>query len=70
LRSTDGMNIEHLVGRIKAEFLEMPGLQLTVLQAARLWGLERSMCESIIEALVGAAFLRRTPAGAVIRNET
>jgi len=63
------MDIEHVVRRIKAEFLEMPGLRLTVQQASRLWGLERALCESVIDALVGAAFLRRTQTGAITRND-
>jgi hypothetical protein len=64
------MDIEHVARRIKAEFLEMPGLRLTVLQASRLWGLERAMCESVIDSLVGSAFLRRTQTGTIVRNET
>lgn len=61
------MEIEPLVRRIQSEFMEMPGLTLTPAQATRLWGLERDLCERVIAALVGAAFLRRTPAGAVRR---
>src|SRR5947209_3850150 len=32
--------MNELVGRIRSEFLEMPGLRLTVTQASRLWGLD------------------------------
>src|SRR5436309_2968225 len=46
------MDIEHVVRRIKAEFLEMPGLRLTVQQASRLWGLERALCESAINSII------------------
>ena len=63
------MDMEHVVRRIKGEFLEMPGLRLTVHQASRLWGLERGLCESVIDALVGSAFLRRTQTGAITRND-
>jgi hypothetical protein len=63
------VDIEHIVRRIRSEFLEMPGLQLTVRQASRLWGLERSVCESLIESLVACAFLRRTATGLIVRNE-
>jgi len=48
----------------------MPGLQLTPAQATRLWGLEREMCRAVIDTLVSAAYLRWTPAGAVMRVET
>ncbi len=56
-----------LVNRIKAEYLELPGLQLTPWQAQRLWGLDRTQCEAILEALVDAAFLRRTRNGCYAR---
>jgi hypothetical protein len=58
-----------LVERIRGEFIEMPGLQLTVAQASRLWGLDVAACRHVIEVLVEAAFLRWTPAGTIIRAE-
>ena len=56
-----------LVGRIRAEFLEMPGLRLTVTQASRLWGLDEGACRRVIDVLIGSSFLRWTPDGAVAR---
>jgi hypothetical protein len=56
-----------LFERVQGEFNEMPGLQLTIAQAARLWGLDPMSCRTIIDALVEAAFLRWTPAGTVVR---
>lgn len=47
----------------------MPGLRLTLPQAARLWGLDLPACRIVIDLLVGAAFLRWTAAGAVTRVE-
>jgi hypothetical protein len=61
------MHAVDMVSRIRSEFLEMPGLQLTVPQAARLWGLEQRACHDLIEALVASAFLRWTPRGTVVR---
>ena len=61
------MELETLVRRVRGEFLEMPGLQLTVAQAQRLWGIERDLCERVVGALIGDAFLRRTPTGAIAR---
>jgi hypothetical protein len=58
-----------LVTRIRSEFNEMPGLQLTPVQAARLWGLEQRACRDIIEALVASAFLRWTSRGTIVRAE-
>jgi hypothetical protein len=56
-----------LVERARGEFLEMPGLRLTIPQAARLWGLDTDSCSRIIETLVGLSFLRWTPDGNVAR---
>jgi hypothetical protein len=56
-----------IVTRVRSEFLEMPGLQLTVAQAARLWGLDQRACRDLIEALVATAFLRWTSRGTVVR---
>ena len=37
----------------------MPGLQLTLPQAARLLGIEQDACRDVIEKLVASSFLRR-----------
>ena len=56
-----------LVERVRCEFLEMPGLRLTMPQAARLWGLDIASCEAVVEVLIRSAFLQRTASGAVAR---
>ena len=38
-----------LVERVRGEFNEMPGMQLTEAQAARLWGLEPTACRGVVE---------------------
>jgi hypothetical protein len=43
---------------------------LTPAQAARLLGLDASSCQRVLNALVGADFLRRTADGSVIRSES
>jgi hypothetical protein len=60
---------QKLLQRVRSEFLEMPGLHLTPAQAARLWHLDSTLCEEIIDCLVGSAFLRWTAAGAIVRVE-
>lgn len=40
------------LNRIKAEFSEMPGLRLTLPQAARVFGLDRTRCERLLYELV------------------
>jgi len=54
---------ERLVRRIRAEFLEMPGLCLTIEQAQRLWSLESRTCEALLKSLIDSRFLRRTDRG-------
>lgn len=56
-----------LLRRIKAEYLEMPGLRLTVAQAGRLWGLEPPACLDLLERLIGECFLQRRPDGTYTR---
>jgi hypothetical protein len=48
---------EHLLNRIRAEFMEMPGLQLTDKQVQRLCGVERTVCQLVLDALVEMRFL-------------
>jgi Fic family protein len=57
---------EATLRRVRAEFLEMPGLKLTIHQAQRLWGIDRATCEALIEELTACRFLARTRDGAVI----
>lgn len=47
--------------RAEAEFLEMPGLQITEAQAARLWGADSDICRAVLSMLVEKRFLVRTP---------
>ena len=54
----------HLVQRIRAEYLEMPGLSLRPEQVQRLCGVDGTLCESVLEALVETGFLSRRPDGA------
>ena len=63
------MQAPTLFERVRGEFNEMPGLQLTIAQASKLWGMEQACCRRVIDALVDAAFLRWTPAGTVVRCE-
>ena len=53
--------------RLRAEFLEMPGLRLTVKQVQRLCGVEPTMCKAVLDAMVDAKFLRRKPDGTYAR---
>jgi hypothetical protein len=48
---------EQVFERIRAEFIEMPGMRLTPAQVERLAGETRSICQSVLDDLVRAGFL-------------
>jgi hypothetical protein len=54
--------------RIRGEYREMPGLKLTVTQAARLWQLDPPSIERLLNLLVADGLLRRTAAGAYLAS--
>jgi hypothetical protein len=63
-------NDERLVRRIRAEFVEMPGLCLTPEQAQRLWSLEPRTCEALLQTLLDSRFLQRTDRGLFVLRRT
>jgi hypothetical protein len=56
-----------LLSRIRAEYLEMPGLRLTLDQAQPLCGVERALCKMVLDALVAEKFLHVKADGAFAR---
>jgi hypothetical protein len=54
---------------IRAEYLEVPGLHLTLQQARRLWCLDEATSTALFSALVDARFLRQTETGAYVRAD-
>jgi hypothetical protein len=54
---------ERLLAIVRGEYLEMPGLRLTRQQAQRLWALDADTCETLLQTLEEANFLRRTRVG-------
>ena len=52
-----------LLRRIRAEYLEMPGLQLTAPQAQCLFGLDAETWHAVVGALLDEKFLYRTHNG-------
>ena len=49
--------LEDVVNRLRAEFMEMPGLRLTSRQVQRLCGVEQTLCQLGLDALVATKFL-------------
>ena len=54
--------------RIRSEYLEMPGLRLTLQQAQRFCGVEPALCQAVLDALVEAKFLHRAADGTYARS--
>ena len=59
--------ITPLLRRIRSEFLEMPGLRLTPVQAARLWAVDRQISQRILDGLAMTGFLMKNREGAYLR---
>jgi hypothetical protein len=59
---------ERLHQRIRAEYNEMPGLRLTLAQAARFFNLERQYCEDVLTTLVSCGALWTNGREFLIRN--
>jgi DNA-binding IclR family transcriptional regulator len=55
---------------IRGEYREMPGLKLTVAQASRLWHVDASNVQRLLDVLVDDGILRRTPSGAYLRSSS
>lgn len=47
-----------LASLIRAEYLEMPGLSVTLAQAARLWHVDCPSCLEALDSLTDEGFLR------------
>ena len=58
--------LDSLATRVRGEYREMPGLSLTAEQAARLLGIDRSLCERVLRELVLAGALYHTSHGAYV----
>jgi hypothetical protein len=62
--------IDEWLDRVRGEYLEMPGLRLTLAQAVRFWSLDSDTCSRVLDALVKARFLVVTSDGLYARAGT
>jgi Fic family protein len=58
-----------LYRRIQAEYREMPGLSLTVAQAARLLGVSRDLCTRLLNELAKRGVLQAGERGYRLRGQ-
>jgi hypothetical protein len=63
---TTSLNLQ-VLERIRAEYLEMPGLRLRAEQVERLCGVERTMCQMVLDTLVETNFLSMKSDGTYAR---
>ncbi len=59
---------DELVVEVTEEFINTPTLKLTMLQVARLWGLDHATCTALVEHLTDGKFLTLSPEGDIIRR--
>jgi hypothetical protein len=59
----DPKQLESLLARVRGEYFEMPGLRVTFAQACRLWQLDVSTCEMLLDRLIREGFLWKTNNG-------
>ena len=57
-----------MVDRIRGDYMEMPGLELTTPQAVRLWNIGVDDCRVVLDALVDAGFLKWTARRTIVRT--
>ena len=60
--------LHELLQRIEGEYREMPGLNVTAPQAARLWGLDSTTCSFVLMTLIERGVLRQTTSGTYVRG--
>lgn len=66
--SDPSLHVQELCARITCEYLEMPGLGLTLSQASHLWNEDAECCRRALNRLVAFGFLRAT--GGVYRRDS
>lgn len=64
----DQSPIDELVNLMRMEYLEMPDMKLTLVQARRLWDAPADLCLRALNALVDAGFLAQTRDGRFLRR--
>jgi len=62
-----GLAFEQLAQRVRSEYREMPGLNVTRDQARCLWALEPETCDRLLDHLVRTGFLIRTTQNTYVR---
>ena len=59
---------QRVLDRVRAEYVEMPGMKLRIDQIARLCGIDHPMCDLVLDALVRTSFLFLQSDGTYVRS--
>jgi hypothetical protein len=62
------MELERALTIIQMDYVEMPGLMLTLHQGRRLWTLPLDVCQAALETLAATGVLVRTKDGRYLRG--
>jgi hypothetical protein len=62
-------DIRRVLRLVRAEYVEIPALNLTKPQVQRLWGLDPDTCDAVLRRLEEDKFLRRTSGDAYVRAD-
>ena len=63
----NGFLDQRVLERVRAEYLEMPGMRLTRAQIQRLCGIDQAMCTAVLDSLVNTSFLSLQSDGTYVR---
>ena len=63
------MIVEHAKRRLLREYLELPGLSLSLAQTARLLSVDASACKAVLKELVNARCLAQDASGTYVRGD-
>lgn len=66
--NTEHAIVAHWLRLIRAEYLEAPGLRVTLAEARRFWGLDVRIISRVFEILVNVGFLKQTRTGVYLRT--
>jgi len=62
------MSLTAALALIQMDYMEMPGLRVTVQQGRRLWTLPLEVCQAALDTLAAAGFLARTEDGTYLHR--
>ena len=65
--SAEAAVLRDVLSRVEGEYREMPGMCVTRVQAQRLWGLDSTTCELVLNTLLERGIVRRTSRGMFVK---